>query len=136
MEPMQTEKLTINVTPVDLGKIDLVVSQGHFSTRADFIRTAIRKEISEHEPMIQDVVKRQYWSVGAEMLSRKDLEKARAKKQKMKIRVVGLLALAKDVTPDLAAETIESVKVLGVFRAHPEVLKRLQPRKAARASKE
>jgi len=135
MELTEQEKITINVTPVDLGKIDLVVSQGHFSTRADFIRTAIRKEIQEHEPMIQEVVKRQYWSVGAEHMGRKDLEKMRAAKQVAKIKVVGLLVLGKDVTADLADEVIESVRVLGVFRAPDAVLERLEPKMGTRAAK-
>ena len=122
---METEKITMNLTPVDLGKIDLVVSQGVFSTRTDFMRTAIRRMLDEHEPLIRDVVSRQYWTVGAEVLGRHDLERARDRSERMKIRVVGLLVLGKDITPELADEVIEEVRVFGVLRAQEPVRQRL-----------
>jgi Arc/MetJ-type ribon-helix-helix transcriptional regulator len=37
----ETEKLTVNLTPVDLGRIELLVEQGFYANRAEFIRTAI-----------------------------------------------------------------------------------------------
>ena len=125
---MDTEKITINVTPVDLGKIDLIVGQGLFSTRADFIRTAIRRQLDDNEPLVAQTIARDYWSVGAEHLGAKNLEAARAKHQRLKIRIVGLLVLGKDVTPDLADETIEEIRVRGVFRAAPDVIERLKPK--------
>ena len=123
-----TEKITINLTPVDIGKIDLVVQQGVFSTRTDFIRTAIRRELEKLDPMIQDVVLRNYWSVGAEWMNKDSLEKKRAKKEKIRLRVIGLLVLSDDVTPDLADEVLEEVSVLGSFRAPKPVLERLAPK--------
>ena len=122
---MDTEKITLNMTPVDLGKIDLVVSQGVFSTRTDFMRTAIRRLLDEHEPLIKDVVARQYWSIGAEVLGRRDLERARGKGERLRIRVVGMLALSKEITPELADEVIEEVRVFGVTRMPKAVRERL-----------
>jgi Arc/MetJ-type ribon-helix-helix transcriptional regulator len=45
---METEKITINIGAVDLGQIDLLVDQGFYSNRTDFIRTAIRNHITFH----------------------------------------------------------------------------------------
>ena len=116
------EKITINMEPVDLGKIDLLVEQGLYSNRTDLIRTAIRNQIDRHDTTIQDVIVRKSWVLGVEVLSRSDLEKWIAKGERQSARIIGMLSLASDVTPELALEAFESVTVRGVFRA-PERVK-------------
>jgi hypothetical protein len=37
--PVDTEKITINLGHVDLGQIELMVGEGFYSNRTDFIRT-------------------------------------------------------------------------------------------------
>ena len=59
--------------------------------------------------------------VGVATITRRDLEKLKASNHKAKIRMVGTLTFSEDVTPDLARETIESVKVRGTIIAPPEV---------------
>ena len=39
-----SEKITINMGFVDLGQVDLLVAEGFYSNRTDFIRTAIRTD--------------------------------------------------------------------------------------------
>ncbi len=125
---MDTEKITINVTPVDLGKMDVLVSQGLYSTRADFIRTAIRRSLDDNEPLVSDTITRQYMSVGIEHIGATQLERSKARNERLKIRLVGMLVIGKDVTPELADEVIEEIKVRGVLRAPTEVLERMKPR--------
>ena len=43
--PGDSEKITINLGYVDLGHIDLLVREGFYSNRTDFIRTAIRNQL-------------------------------------------------------------------------------------------
>jgi Arc/MetJ-type ribon-helix-helix transcriptional regulator len=43
-----TEKITVNLGYVDLGHVDLMVQEGFYSNRADFIRTAIRNQLERH----------------------------------------------------------------------------------------
>lgn len=117
-----TEKITINLSVVDLGQIDLLVEEGFYSSRTDFIRTAIRNQVNLHGDAVRQSITRNTMALGAVIYNRADLEKLRAKGEKVKIRVVGLLTLASDVTPELARETIESLKVMGVFHAS-EVVK-------------
>lgn len=130
---MGQEKVTINLTPLELGKIDLLVEQGEFTSRTDAIRSAVRRELDLHTDLIAETVKRNYFTVGIEFHSRKDLEKYKARGERVAIKAVGLIKLADDIDPDLADAVIESVKVLGVFRARPDVLKRLSDRVAKRA---
>jgi Arc/MetJ-type ribon-helix-helix transcriptional regulator len=118
---VDSEKITINMGAVDLGKIDLLVDEGFYGNRTDFIRTAIRNQLDKHESETSQSAVRRSASVGALALNSRDLQAARAKGQKLKLSVIGLLSLGRDITPELAAATIESVYVRGMFRATDEV---------------
>lgn len=117
----ETEKITINVGAVDLGKIDLLVEQGHYSNRTDFIRSAIRSQLEKHTLEVQQAVVRSSYVVGAFLYNRADLEKYKARNEQVKVSVVGFFNLANDVSPSLAVEVVESIKVYGIFQARDEV---------------
>jgi Arc/MetJ-type ribon-helix-helix transcriptional regulator len=113
----KSEKITINVGPVDLGQIDLLVDEGFYSNRTDFIRTAIRRQLESRSDAVKDTVARRALTLGTQHLSRRDLEELCDKGQTIEVRVLGLARIADDVTPELALATISSVEVLGAFRA-------------------
>lgn len=117
----ETEKITINMPAVDLGKIDLLVQEGIFTNRTDFIRTAIRSQIDKHNFEIQQSVERHSFGIGAIIYSRSDLEKYVNKGEKVTITIVGFLYLQSDITPELALQAIESLQVRGIFKASDEV---------------
>jgi len=117
----ETEKITINLGLVDLGQIDLLVREGFYQNRTDFIRTAIRNQISEHAEAVKQTVARKTLALGLQNYTRRDLEAVRAAGETLQIRVLGLATIAEDVTPELALETIDSIEVLGAFRASPAV---------------
>jgi Arc/MetJ-type ribon-helix-helix transcriptional regulator len=116
-----TEKITINLGYVDLGHIDLLVGDGFYSNRTDFIRTAIRNQIERHAEATRQSVARKNLDLGLRHFSRADLEAARAAGQRLDIRVLGLASIAADVTPELAEATIASISVLGALQASAEV---------------
>lgn len=116
-----TEKITINLGAVDLGKIDLLVEHGHYSNRTDFIRTAVRSQMEKHAGEVQQVVVRESFAIGAFGYNKYDLEKFKEKGEKVKINVVGVLSLGKDIPVDLALQVVESVKVRGMFIASEEL---------------
>ena len=116
-----SEKITINLGYVDLGHIDLMVQEGFYSNRTDFIRMAIRNQIERHADVVRQSVKRTSVDLGLRHFGREDLEAARAAGRMLDIRVLGLASIASDVTPELARATIESVVVLGALRASPAV---------------
>jgi Arc/MetJ-type ribon-helix-helix transcriptional regulator len=113
----KTEKITINVGLVDLGEIDLLVGEGFFANRTDFIRTAIRRQLQTRADAVERTVARRDLVLGTEHLTRSDLEALRDAGKTIELRVLGLATIADDVTPELAAATIASVEVLGSFRA-------------------
>ena len=116
-----SEKITINLGYVDLGQIDLMVHEGFYSNRTDFIRTAIRNQLERHADVVRQSVARKTLALGLRHYSREDLEAARAAGQTVQINVLGLASIARDVTPDLARATITSVSVLGTLQASAEV---------------
>jgi len=116
-----TEKITINLGYVDLGHIDLLVQDGFYSNRTDFIRTAIRNQIERHADATKQSGARKSLDLGLRHFSRADLEAARAAGQRLDIRVLGLASIAADVTPELAQATIGSISVLGALQASAAV---------------
>ncbi len=116
-----TEKITINMSAVDLGKVDLLVQEGLYSNRTDFIRTAIRNTLDKHNLEIQQSVTRHSYTIGVLYYSKSDFEKYRQRGEKIKMTVVGLLHLANDITPELARAAVESIEVRGIFNASEEV---------------
>ena len=117
----RSEKITINVGLVDLGQIDLLVSEGFFANRTDFIRTAIRRQLESRLDAVEKTVARRELVLGIEHLSRDALEQLRESGGMVELRVLGLATIADDVSPELALATIARVEVLGAFRAPPAV---------------
>jgi Arc/MetJ-type ribon-helix-helix transcriptional regulator len=113
----KTEKITINVGLVDLGQIDLLVREGFYANRTDFIRTAIRSQLALRAAAVEQTVARKTLVLGTVHYSRGDLEKIRAAGRTVDIRVLGLASIADDVPAELARATVTSVEVLGAFRA-------------------
>lgn len=123
-----SEKITINLGHVDLGQVDLLVSEGFYSNRTDFIRTAIRNQLTQHSDALKQVVARKMLVLGLQHISRRDLQALQRSRQKLTLRVVGLASIADDVTPELALDTIEALEVLGALHASAEVKRALAGR--------
>src|SRR4051794_23976376 len=127
-ETDRSEKITINVGLVDLGQIDLLVDEGFYANRTDFIRTAIRRQLETRSGAVADSVARRTLALGTRHLGRQELEQLRAEGRTTDLRVLGLASIADDVSPELAVTTIASVEVLGAFRASRAVKAALAPR--------
>lgn len=117
----ENEKITLNLGFVDLGRIDLLVQEGFYSNRSDFIRTAIRNQIDAHGETVSRSIERHTMELGLRDYSREELERLRDAGEVLHIKVVGLARIARDVSPDLALATIGSLQVLGSLQASTEV---------------
>ncbi|HXV93396.1 MAG TPA: CopG family transcriptional regulator [Pseudonocardia sp.] len=124
----RSEKITVNVGLVDLGQIDLLVEEGFYANRTDFIRTAIRRQLEIRASAVEDTVARRTLVLGTRHLGRSELEQLREAGRTTDLRVLGLATIADDVDPELALATIASVEVLGAFRAPRAVKAALAPR--------
>ncbi|MCR6659711.1 MAG: CopG family transcriptional regulator [Asticcacaulis sp.] len=124
----ETEKITINLGYVDLGQIDLLISEGFYSNRSDFIRTAIRNQLDRQGEAVRQSIVRRQLDLGLRVITRTDLEAYQSRNERLSIKVVGLATIAADVTPNLALATITSLEVLGALQASPEVRAALSDR--------
>jgi len=124
----ETEKITINLGFVDLGQVDLLVQEGFYTNRTDFIRTAIRNQLASHDEEVRKSIVRHTLELGLRHYTRADLEAVKAAGEKLHIKVLGLATIAPDVTPDLALATIESITVLGSLHASNEIKSALADR--------
>lgn len=129
-QQQDSEKITINLGFVDLGHVDLLVREGFYGNRSDFIRTAIRNQLDRHGDAARQSATRRQLQLGLCHLAARDLEAARAKGETLDIRVLGLLTIAADVTPELARAAIGSVTILGALHAAPAVKAALADRLA------
>jgi Arc/MetJ-type ribon-helix-helix transcriptional regulator len=120
-KPVESEKITINLGFVDLGQIDLMVRDGFYANRTDFIRTAIRNQLERHADVVRQSVARKTLNLGLCHYNRLDLEAARDRGEMLHINVLGLASIAPDVTGELARTAIASVTVLGALHASPAV---------------
>jgi Arc/MetJ-type ribon-helix-helix transcriptional regulator len=127
-ESEKTEKITINLGFVDLGQIDLLVQEGFYTNRTDFIRAAIRAQLEARTAAVDQTVARRTLVLGTQHYTRRQLEEVRDAGQMVQIRVLGLASIAEDVSAELALATIASVEVLGAFRAGAAVRAALAPR--------
>lgn len=118
---IDSEKITINLGYVDLGHIDLMVQDGFYSNRTDFIRTAIRNQLDRHADVVRQSLARRPAELGLRHFGRADLEAARNSGELLHIHVLGLASIAPDVTPELARAAIASVRVLGALHASAAV---------------
>jgi Arc/MetJ-type ribon-helix-helix transcriptional regulator len=117
----ESEKITINLGYVDLGRIDLLVQEGFYSNRTDFIRTAIRNQLTSHAPEVSRSIDRHMLELGLRDLGTADLEATRAAGEMLHVKVVGLVRIAPDVTPELALQTIGSLTVVGALQASSKI---------------
>ncbi len=113
----RSEKVTINIGLVDLGQIDLLVGEGFYANRTDFIRTAIRRQLETRSDSVNKTVVRRALILGTQHYGHRELEELRIAGRMVDLRVLGLATIADDVSPELALATIASVEVLGAFRA-------------------
>jgi Arc/MetJ-type ribon-helix-helix transcriptional regulator len=117
----ESGKITINLGFVDLGHVDLLVRDGFYSNRTDFIRTAIRNQLAQHSEQSKKSITRQTMELGLRQYTKADLETLQTTGEKLRIKVLGLVTISSDVPPSLALATIESITVLGALHASKEV---------------
>ncbi|WP_353143082.1 CopG family transcriptional regulator [Paracoccus sp. (in: a-proteobacteria)] len=124
----ESEKITLNLGFVDLGRIDLLVQEGFYSNRSDFIRTAIRNQLDSHGEVVTRSIQRNTMELGLRDYSRAELEALRDAGEVLHVKVVGLARIAADVTPELATAVIGSITVLGALQAGADVRRALADR--------
>jgi Arc/MetJ-type ribon-helix-helix transcriptional regulator len=124
---METEKVCVNLPAAELGKIDVLVAEGLFASRTDVIRNGIRLVIDHHDDAIQRATLADT-RIGYQLLTKTELMAARQLRRRVSTVVIGVLRIQGSVTPELADETIERIRIFGAVRGPAEVLERIDDR--------
>jgi Arc/MetJ-type ribon-helix-helix transcriptional regulator len=141
------EKITINLPPVELARIDILVEAGVYPSRTEFMRTAIRKALDEQQKFIdmrieelqrkfdeieQPNEKDKYKSVigmGVFNIDKATFDNATIQGKQLKIFVIGFVSIDKKVTAQMIKQSVHSIRVFGVLKASKEVKAALEEKK-------
>jgi Predicted transcriptional regulators containing the CopG/Arc/MetJ DNA-binding domain len=125
----ETEKLTINLGIVELAQVDVLVEQGIYSNRSDFIRTAIRKQLENHGDRIERALTpiptatQKDWlrAIGIFTISKEELEEFVKNNEKINISVIGMLILERDINVELFKRAVNKIVIRGKLVASDEL---------------
>ena len=120
----QTEKITVNANVADLGKIDLLINEGYYANRTEFIKTAIKLQLDRHDEDVKQLLQagnKKDWFIGVAVLTVYELETMKLRGQTKEIQGMGLLVIDKDVTLELMKDTISAIKINGVCRCSADI---------------
>lgn len=123
---METEKVCVNLPAAELGKIDVLVAEGLYASRTDVIRSGIRLVLDAHPDSVQRVMPGS--RVGYQLLMKSELDAALRTNTRLTLFVIGVLRIQGSVTPELADQTIERIRIFGAVRGPDDVLRRLDDR--------
>jgi Arc/MetJ-type ribon-helix-helix transcriptional regulator len=129
-----TEKVSVNINSSTLSAIDLLVDQGYFSNRSDFINQAIRQSIDQKQPVIERAIQQKkqagaendIWFFGVYHLEQAFLERMRAEGRTIRIKGYGVLLIPADCTEELLAAVVECIEVRGAVRGSERLKKHYQ----------
>jgi Arc/MetJ-type ribon-helix-helix transcriptional regulator len=133
---LETEKVCVNLSAGELGKLDLLVAQGVYVSRTDVVRAALRREFADHDwddAMSRDVAAGAkpafgWFGIGYFRVTRETLEQAVEAGEKAQVLGAGIVSIDDDVSPDLADEGIGKIRIVGTLRGPKPVLDRLASR--------
>ncbi|WP_179394220.1 CopG family transcriptional regulator [Lacticaseibacillus absianus] len=120
MRDTQTEKLTFNFTSADLAAIDLLVANGFYRNRTDFVLQAVHSKLDASQDYLTPLLAKEQtddFTLGLMVLTTKTLQALHAANKVQTIKVYGMLIIEQDVPLDLLQATVATIKVYGVCSA-------------------
>ncbi len=114
-----SEKVSVNMNVATLSQMDLLVDNGYFSNRSDFINQAVRQYLDEQRSIIDRIAERNdrmaenSWFLGIYGIAASELEKLKEAGEKIQIAGYGLLTFDRNCTDELILATIKSIHVRG-----------------------
>ena len=138
-----TEKVSVNINIGTLSQIDLLVDQGFYSNRSDFINQAVREYLNNKQDKIR-AEEENYdkwnfiWFIGLRALLKNELEPVKIQGRRKEIRGYGVLLIDESLD-DIVIETISSIHVNGKVKCsdrikdHYQLYPRGGPRSARRS---
>ena len=140
---MTGEKVSINMTDEALSRIDLLVEDGFYANRSDFINRAtvmlLDRESSTIEKLLdihsKEKISERQWFIGIQSMGTAYLEKVKEQGLHLRIKGCGVLYFEKDIDSALIYETIDFISGKIRLFAADEVKEHYRSEKPARRKK-
>ncbi len=117
-----SEKVSVNINTSTLSSIDILVDNGYFSNRSDFINQALREGLQKHQGTLDRIIDRHMdtkeespnrWFVGVYSVERYELEAAKQRGQALTYTGYGVFAIDSGIDEELLFSVVKSIKVKG-----------------------
>ena len=117
-----SEKVSVNINTSTLSSIDLLVDNGYYSNRSDFINQALRESLQKHQNTIDRIIDKKtesngespnQWFIGVYGLEKQDIEKAKNRNEEMTISGYGVLVIDNDIDEESLFEVVRTIKIKG-----------------------
>lgn len=143
-----SEKVSVNMNSATLASIDLLVDNGYYSNRSDFINQAVRDALREHRgdidriveknekrathssgnltvstPMVSTLRGGDHWFFGVSGITRRELEELHEAGETMRLKGYGVLVIDDDCDEELLFSVVEELKIRGKVCASDSIKK-------------
>ena len=126
-----TEKVSVNINSSTLSTIDLLVDNGYYSNRSDFINQALRRELAQQQRTIDRIMEQNTrtaasndnWFVGLYGLDEGYISELHAQGRTITLRGYGVLSISGEVEPEMLYQVVKSISIKGRTIASDEIKK-------------
>jgi len=126
-----TEKVSVNINTATMSSIDLLVDNGHYSNRSDFINQAVRSELQRQQKVTERIIRQQEkaaedeygWFIGIFGITAKMIEDSFRKEESMDVQGYGLLIIHEGCDEEKLFQVVKSINVRGRVRASASIKK-------------
>ena len=123
-----TEKVSVNINTTTLAAIDLLIDNGHYFNRSDFINQALREAIARNEANIQRASEESgkkltggYWFMGVSRLTEPEVDEILRSGKPRSISGYGVLSVDPNIPAEKVFATISEISIRGKVSCSPEV---------------
>ena len=123
-----TEKVSVNINTSTLSEIDLLVDNGYYSNRSDFINQAVREALGRQRGTIDGIVRRQEereqrgsWFIGVSGFTAKEITRMHAEGETVSMTGYGELHIDPACDREQLYQVVESFRVRGKVIAPADV---------------
>ena len=123
-----TEKVSVNINTATLSAIDLLVDNGYYSNRSDFINQAVRAEVQRQQSITDHIIRRSEkkgssWFLGVSGFTAREIEQLHRDGECFDLTGYGLLIIDEDCDEEKLFAVLRSVSVRGRVKASASVKK-------------
>lgn len=116
-----SEKVSVNINTSTLSNIDVLIDNGYYSNRSDFINQALRESLQKHQTTLDRIISKyeaeketpHRWFIGVCNMTGHELETAKKQGLVLTYTGYGVFVIDKDVDEELLFETVKSIKIKG-----------------------